>query len=172
MDIGKITEIKKTDNGLECRIDMGAGMVETAYLYGDGGQFEYPMIDDEVAVQSAGDDGGAENIIVAVFRDTPDGVAEGERITYSRDSGGAVISSVLQKSDGTVVINGGTRSCVGYSDLETAFNTLKTDFNNFINIYNAATLPVAGAVAGPPAVPGVASAANISPAESDTVKIP
>ena len=110
MEIGTITEMKKVYNGLECRVDMGANMVETAFLYGTGGQFEYRMIDDEVAVQMASDetsDSGAENIIICVFRDTPDGLGTGETIVYSRDGGGLVSASIKCDSDGNITLNNG-----------------------------------------------------------------
>jgi hypothetical protein len=186
MDIGTITEIKKVDDGLECRVDMGAGLVETAVLFGTGGHFEYPMIDDEVAIQMASDDNGysgAQNVIVAVFRATPDGLSSGESIMYSRDSAGSVVGSVKCNGNGKVIINDGTRSAVGFSDLKSGFDELKDDFNSFVtsvynkHVHNVAALPSVGTP--PPVIPtivttstGKSSSASIDTSESETVLVP
>jgi hypothetical protein len=123
VDIGTITEIKKEDSRLVCRVDFGADDDCTAVLYGLSSKNEYPMIDDEVVVNRT----PAENIIVAVFRPLPDGVSSGESITYARDDSGAIVSSVHLKNNGDadvvatgkinlnaeeIVLNGGTDDAV------------------------------------------------------------
>lgn len=180
MDIGTIKTISLEDGRLECVVDFGADDVDPLVIvYNGANRSEYPLPGDEVVV----DRDGAESVIVAVFRDNPDSVGIGESIIYGRDGSGDMVSSVKLCSDGKVLINGGGRSVAAYPDLKTAFDTLKNDFNAFLNTkYNlhthlVAALPSVGAP--PPTIPtlvttstGSPSTANIDPSESNTVEVP
>lgn len=103
----------------------------------------------------------------------PDQLAEagGTRI-YSTDSDGAVQFAIYLRADGTCEVGGDTDNMVRYSELETAFNTLRDDFNNFVNLtYNLHQHPTAGVGApSPPTVTGQQSNADISGAKIDEVK--
>lgn len=104
MDIGTIKTITLEDGRLECVIDFGADDVDPlVVVYNGANRSEYPLPGDEVVV----DRDGAESVIVAVFREHPDGVISGESIIYGRDGSGNMVSSVKLCSDGKVLINGG-----------------------------------------------------------------
>lgn len=100
MEIGIITEVKKDESRLVCRVQFGENDYCTAILYGLASQNEYPMIDDEVAVNRSDE----ENIIIAVYRPIPDGISAGESITYGRDGDGVIVSSTRHGSDGSIYI--------------------------------------------------------------------
>jgi hypothetical protein len=77
--------------------------------------------------------------------------------------------------DNTVEINGDTDFAVAYTDLKSAFDTMKTDLNAFITIFNAHVHP--GVTAGPASTgvtvtPGTATTADMAGAKLDTVKVP
>lgn len=180
MDIGTIKTITLEDGRLECAVDFGADDVDPlVVVYSGANRAEYPLPGDEVVV----DRDGAESVIVAVFREHPDGVGSGESIIYGRDGDGSPVSSVKLCSDGKVLVNGGGRSAAAYPDLKTAFDDLKDDFNSFVSDkYNkhthlVAALPSVGTP--PPTIPtgvtasqGSKSTANIAPSESNTVEVP
>lgn len=177
MDIGTIKTITLENGRLECAIDFGADDVDPlVVIYNGANRAEYPLPGDEVVV----DRDGAESVIVAVFRDNPDGIGSGESIIYGRDGSGSLVSSVKLCSDGKVLINGGGRSVAAYPDLKTAFDTLKNDLNLFINTkYNLHTHIIAGVTVGPTNIvsattplTGTPSSANIVPSESNTVEVP
>ncbi len=77
------------------------------------------------------------------------------------------------KASGDIVLNDGTDTAVKFSELETAFNQLKDDFDDFINtVYNLHNHPTA--LVGPvstPSVTGSPSTADISAAEVPEVKL-
>lgn len=105
MDIGTIKTITLEDGRLECVVDFGSDDVDPlVVIYNGANRAEYPLPGDEVVV----DRDGAESVIVAVFREHPDGVGSGESIIYGRDGDGNMVSSVKVCSDGNVKINDGT----------------------------------------------------------------
>jgi hypothetical protein len=99
--------------------------------------------------------------------------AEGERKIYSITAG-AQAAVTYYRADGVVEHNGGGGTSVEFGRLQTAFNQLQSDFDDFVaqiyNLHNHPTAPV-GPVSTP-SVLGLASTADISAAESDTVEIP
>lgn len=103
----------------------------------------------------------------------PDQLAEvgGTRI-YSTDVDGAVKFAIYLRADGTCEVGGDTDNMVRYSELETAFNTLRDDFNNFVNLtYNLHQHPTAAVgPPSPPSVTGQQSQADISGAKINEVK--
>jgi hypothetical protein len=109
---------------------------------------------------------------------TSDGItptaAEGEKEIYSYDANGNKLAYIKLVSDGTVELNGNADFAVAFDDLQTAFNQLRDDFNNFVttvyNLHNHPTAPV-GPVS-PPALVGTSSSADMSGAKVDTVKVP
>lgn len=103
----------------------------------------------------------------------PDQLAEvgGTRL-YSTDSDGAVQFAIYLRADGTCEVGGDTDNMVRYSELETAFNELRDDFNNFVNLtYNLHQHPTA-AIGAPsnPTVTGQQSSADISGAKINEIK--
>ena len=88
----------------------------------------------------------------------------GERRIFSVSSDGQTIKAKAKfKNDGTLELNGATESAVKFAQLETAFNTLKTEFN----VHTHPTAP-AGPISPPSNAP---SGADITPAESVDVKL-
>lgn len=75
-----------------------------------------------------------------------------------------------------VEVNGNADFAVAYNDLKAAFDQLKSDFDNFVNLkYNLHVHP--GVVAGPAStgvtpLVGASSTADMSGAKVDTVKLP
>lgn len=127
MDIGTIIEMSKSDNGdIECRVDFGSGDECTASFGQRVNGIEYPMIDDEVAVERI----GAENIIVASFP-AVNGVTTGESVQYGRDSSGDIVSTVKCSSDGTVSINGGNDFVALSSKVDDLWSSLDSVFRNW-----------------------------------------
>ena len=102
----------------------------------------------------------------------PDQLAEvgGTRI-YSTDSDGAVQFAIYLRADGTCEVGGDTDNMVRYSELETAFNTLRADLNALVTTFNAHQHPTAATgPPSPPSVTGQQSQADISGAKIDEVK--
>jgi hypothetical protein len=75
-------------------------------------------------------------------------------------------------------VNGGGGTAVEFARLKAEFDILKSEYDNFVAVYNAHTQAVTGSVAAAPNLPifpltkPAASQANIDNAESDTVEIP
>jgi hypothetical protein len=182
--IGDILETKITDGAIECTVDFGSSDIAPCILYGLAGVDTYPLPGDQVRASY----NNGEWVIDAVFRDVQDGHSPGETIVYSRDEDGNVKATVKVTKDGDVIMNDGTRSAVGFSDLKTAFDQLKADhdavvstLNTVINettVFATAYVPGGPAAVGTPptyiftASPESTSTADIDPAESDTVKVP
>lgn len=106
----------------------------------------------------------------------------GETRIYATDDEGILLFDIYLKTDGTCVFNSGTFSSTRFEELQTAFDELKADLNSFISTYNSHTHPYIDNIGNPP-VPtpsvtqsttstGTSSAADISPSESPTIKIP
>lgn len=98
--------------------------------------------------------------VVALAADDliPPSIDVGERRVYSQDAG-ARKATIYWRTDGQLELNGTGDFAVRFSALETAFNQLKTDFNNHGGHFS-------GEVAPP------ASTADISGAKIDTIEVP
>lgn len=103
-------------------------------------------------------------------------VANGD-ITAETTGGDALIKAAKGKvttSSGETVIQDGADWAVQYTALKSAFDTLKNDFNNFINItYNLHMHPTAAI--GAPSVPtviGTPTAADMTGAKVTDVRLP
>ena len=97
----------------------------------------------------------------------------GETRLFSTDEQGGLQTYIWLKNDATIEIGGGTDNMVRFSELETAFNQLKQDFNTFVTAtYNTHT-HISAAPASPTATPlpvGTSSSADISGAKIDEIK--
>lgn len=98
--------------------------------------------------------------------------AVGEHRSYSTDEEGNLKFFVWIKNDGTLQLGGSVKHIANYEGLETAFNALKDDFNNFITAYNSHTHAgvTAGASVTAITTPGTPSTADITPAKNDKIK--
>lgn len=84
------------------------------------------------------------------------------------------LGTITMDVAGNIEINGSADFAVAYTDLKTAFDTLKNDFNTFVStIYNLHNHPTAAV--GPVSVPsviGTTTAADMTAAQVATVKLP
>ena len=119
------------------------------------------------------DVGRAYKIAIAADDNISPSMAEGEKKLYSI-SEGSIAAFINFLSSGIVEINGNDDFAVRYNELETGFNQLKADFNNFVtSVFNAHNHPTApNGPVSTPSVSGSSSAADISAAKVDEVKLP
>ena len=99
----------------------------------------------------------------------------GEVRLYATDASGALQNYIWLKANGDILVGGDADNLVRYSELETGFNQLKGDFNNFLTVFNAHTHPTpAGPSSAPTPVTGVVpvepSSADISGAKINEIK--
>lgn len=97
----------------------------------------------------------------------------GENRIFSTDAQGQLQTYIWLKNDGTMEIGGDTDNMVRFSELETAFNTLRDDFNSFVSTTYGTHTHVSATPGSPTAVPvplGTPSTADISGAKIDEIK--
>jgi len=168
-------EIKKNRDGAGDRVILQVEItdsddVQSVELMAQSGEDNVPPVDSRVLITSVGP---AYKIGIAADDGITPSMAEGEKKIYSINSGD-IAAFINLLSTGTIEINGNTDFAVRFGALETAFNELKTDFNNFVsttyNLHNHPTAPT-----GPistPSVTGSSSSADISGAKIDEIKVP
>ena len=120
------------------------------------------------------DIGSAYKIAIAADDNVEPSMLEGEKKLYSSSSG-AIAAFINFLQGGIVEINGNSDFAVRFTALETAFNQLKTDFNSQVTIFNAHVH--GGVLAGGgttliSATPGTPSAADVSGAKIEEIKVP
>jgi hypothetical protein len=93
-------------------------------------------------------------------------MSAGERKLYSRDSNGDIAAFINLLAGGNVELNGNAFSAVRFAELQTAFDALKSVVNTHTHLYNPGPGSPIATAAGTPQ-----STADITPAESDTVKL-
>jgi hypothetical protein len=130
-------------------------------------------VKDMIAVYSETTEKGKPVVIGYLNRDQLAEVG-GTRL-YSTDSDGSAQFAIYLRADGTCEVGGDSDNMVRYSELETAFNQLQSDFDSFVNTYNTHIHDVPQAPSGTlPSAPttstGSASTADISPAKIDEIK--
>ena len=167
--IGTVTgqEIKKNRDGsidvrlLQVRISNESDIQTVQYMSAPG-EDSAPINGDKVQIFRIGP---AFQFAVAVEdQNNVASVPAGGKRLFSRDADtGAVKAFIDWLTNGVLHLNGSARSAVGYEDLLTEFNELKSAFNNHVH-----TDPQGGSVG--PATPQ--SAADITNAEVPTVKLP
>mgnify|MGYP003677839819 CR=1 FL=1 len=141
---------------------LGNQDVQTSFQVSPFG-FDSNPIKDMVAIQSETSIKGETVVIGYIGKEHVTKV--GETRLYSTDANGVLKSTVLLTDTGALELLGNDNYAVRYNELETAFNQLKSDFNNFANAY----------VAGGPTVVGlpvivVPSTADIAPAKNEDIK--
>lgn len=96
---------------------------------------------------------------------------DGETLIYSIDEDGVLKAQALFDKDGKIILNEGTDFAVKFNELKTAFDELKSNYNDFITTkYNLHMHPTA--VVGPPSLPtltGISSTADMSNAKVEYV---
>jgi len=118
-----------------------------------------PKKDDKVVVIGIG---SAFKIAIGVRDAVVTAMAAGERKLYSRDGNGDIAAFINLLTGGNVELNGNTYSAVRFEKLETEFNELRDTYNS----HNHETPP------GPSQIPNQISTADLTDAESPTVKLP
>ncbi len=98
----------------------------------------------------------------------------GEVRTYSTNEDGEEQFYTWLKNDGTLELGGDGKNVARYQELETAFNELRDDFNNFVNtVYNvhvhSGVLSGFASTAVTPSI-GTPSTADITGAKIDEIK--
>ena len=113
-----------------------------------------PQNDDTVLVMSIGQ---SFKVAVAVQDSVIPSMLTGEKKSYSRDSAGDIAAFINFLTGGDLELNGNAYTAVRFAELETAFDEFKADYNSHIH----------GTSSGPNPI----TSADISPAESATVKL-
>jgi hypothetical protein len=141
--------------------------IQTVEYYDCGGRDYLPPDGAEVVIV---DISPSYRVAVAVDDRQDSVVAKGEQELYSLDEAGTAKAATIKlTNDAVIEMNGDTDFAVRYSELESAFNQLKQDLNAFILIYNTHSHSAFG---GPPSATGLDSAADISGAKIDEIKVP
>lgn len=140
-------------NAVEVKGDFGGGRIRNAVKYSTPGDDSLPLADDMVVAISHESNGGQ---VALGYIDTKNQSQSnpGERRSYARDSGGAVVSVVYQKNDGTVDITnlaGGVITMVPSGSV--FINGLEIDLDG--NLITSGTVTgETDVVAGPDSVSG------------------
>jgi len=120
--------------------------------------------------------GNLADTAVLLYRDGITKIADlGEKRIYSTSADGQTFKVyVYLRNDGIIEINGASDFAVRYSELETAFNQLKSDFDALVTAYNAHAHPAGSPPGntGAPLTPGNPSTADISGAKIDEILVP
>ena len=146
--------------------------IQTVEYYDDGGRDYLPPNGAEVVIL---DISPSHRIAIAVDDLQVPALPAGAVEIYSLDGAGtAKAAKVKLDNDSVVTINDGEDFAVQFSALETAFNQLKSDLNTFIGVYNSHThvAPAGGGTTEGPSAPGVDSAADMSGAKIEGIKVP
>jgi len=105
-------------------------------------------------------------------------VAEvGENRLFSTDEDGNLAFEARIRNDGTFEIGGSVDNLIRFNKLKSAFDELKTDFNNLVTAYNAHThITTATVGTGPPGIiapttsTGTPSTADMADSKIDELK--
>lgn len=116
--------------------------------------------------------------VIVGYVNTNQEVEPGESRIFSTNDAGDVQIFITLKKDGTIEFGDNADNLVRFSELQTAFNELKSDLNSLVTAYNShihittATVgatPVPGIIA-PTVSTGSPSTADISSAKIDELK--
>jgi hypothetical protein len=180
MKIGTVTgtEIRKnrdgTQNTVMLQVEMDdADDVQSVELMPHAGMDYRPRSGTKVFIVESG---AAYKLAIASKDAIEPSSAVGEQKVYSVDAGGLVAAIVHWMEDGQLVLNMGAGTAVEFKRLKTAFDQLKSDFDNHVHLAGLPLGSVVDSIAGPctgtTAPPSAASIADIDPAESPTVNVP
>ena len=96
------------------------------------------------------------NDIIVGYINTNQIANEGESRMFSTDSDGNLQIDIHIKNDGTIEFGDNSDNLVRFSELETAFNELRSDFNALVTAYTS-HIHITTATVGATAVPGIIS---------------
>lgn len=170
-------EIVKNRDGLTDRLMLQVEMsdtddIQTVELYNTHGEDNSPIDGTKVIVI---DLGSAFKIAIAADDGIVPSMQVGEKKIYSLDSGGAIVAFINYLESGIIEINGNADFAVRYLELETAFNDLKSEYDDLVTKFNVhihSGVTAGGANTGGSDVSGNSSTADISDAKIDNIKVP
>ena len=142
--------------------------VQSVELYRMPGEDYNPSDGTRVLVITIGTSKAA---IAAADVPAVDDLEKGEREYYS-DDGENRLATIRLNADSEVILNKGSETSVRYDKLQTAFDQLKSDHDGLLTYVLAHLHPGIGVAPTPPVPPLLPSTADITPAESETVKLP
>lgn len=96
----------------------------------------------------------------------------GELRFFSQDDDGDEQTYIFLKKDGSIEIGGDSDNAIRYSEMKTAFDTLRDDLNNLINLYNAHIHPTPSGPSSPTVSLGTPSVADMTSSKIDEIKVP
>ena len=101
---------------------------------------------------------------------------KGETVIYSINNAGVIQAQAHFDSTGQIILNAGTDFAVKFNALQTAFNQLKTDHDNFLteyktHVHSGVTVGTGATGAKTPASTLLASTADIAPAKVAKVRL-
>ena len=143
--------------------------IQTVELMSAAGEDVDPPVDSRVLII---DVGAAYKIAIAADDGIEPSMDEGEKKIYSID-GGAISAFINFLNTGVLELNGNADFAVRFNELKSAFDELVTDFNNLVTVHDTHMHPTAAT--GPPSLPtvtGTSSAADMSAAKIDEIKVP
>jgi hypothetical protein len=153
-------------------VDIDSHGSDNSEFYQIPGIFHKPQDDTEVVIV----DCSGNNIAIAGHDYKFDEeIEKGETLIYSVDAAGVLKGKILIDKTGNIILNDGTDFAVAYTDLKSAFDTLKGDLNNLISVFNSHVHPgvtAGGASTAATVTPGTASAADMSGSKVAAVKLP
>jgi hypothetical protein len=188
--IGKITEILLGDSLREIVTEQFKDYTVKAKQISPFGIDSCPQTDRQsVSIKLGGSTGKFVNI--GVYNNNE--VDEGEISIFSEDGDKVKVCNIYLDATGNInvsfdseiIFNEGSDFMVRYNELETAFNQLKQDHDDFINnqhnasvvphthtfSYNAGPTPASGSTSPAVITTGLPSTADITPAKVDNMKI-
>ena len=163
MQTGRVTgqEIKPNrDGGVDVRllqVNLNTDQrpdIHTVQYFPMSGDDSPPQNGDRVIVLSIGQ---SFKIAIAVQDSVIPSMPAGEKKSFSRDSAGDIAAFINFLAGGDLELNGNAYTAVRFAELQTAFDQLKSDYNSHVH----------GASSGP----NPTTSADITPAESATVKL-
>ncbi len=166
--LGTVTgqEIRKNRDGvanvrlLQVRLSNDSD-IQTVQYMPTAGEDSPPQIGDLVAIVAFGP---SFLVAVGIQDSVVPTMGAGEKKVYSNDGAGAILAFINFLAGGDLELNGNANTAVRFTDLETAFNALKSDYNTHVH---------AGVTSGgaSTAIATPQSTADMSGAESPTVKL-
>ena len=176
--MNRITKVISTQEDAEIRrltkiLGLGTDDVQEVLQVAPYGDDSNP-IKGMVAVMSETNDSGESVVVGYVNKNQISKV--GEKRIFSTDSDGNVVMFLHLKNDGTAEFGGNSDFMVRYSNLETAYNSLKQSVSDLTSAFNSHTH--ATAATGPPVpptpipsvIPATPPTGDISGAKIDEIK--
>ena len=127
-------------------------------------------VKDMIAIYSPTTKRGNKVIIGYISRNS---IAEaGELRLYSQNDEGVEQGCVYLKNDGTLELLSDADNAIRYSEMKTAFDTLRDDLNSLVNLYNLHIHPTPSGPSSVTVSLGTPSVADMTASKIDEIKVP